>query len=525
VAQHRWGRSDGRWRPALVALLALALGLAFRLWHIDREPLWLDEAYSAFAADQGWGFLWRVVPRYDAHPPFYYSLVHLWRLMCGDGLLAARVPGLFCGVATVAAGGYAAARIARLVRFGRIRADWLVAMAVALMALQPLMVAMSRQLRPYPVMILVYTMALIGLLRLIEDAVLRRRPDRRALLLVMIAQAAMLWLHSLGGLFALAIALAGLVAVVRPGLTRRDWGWLIGGEVLVGLVYLPAFLILLREERGWAHGTWLHFTLSSVPMTIGNVYIDWNMAGRLVGLAAAVLGAFLLAGRVGGRRIVLVLGVLAFVPVALSVLLSETVTPVFLDRTLSPVAVPGLMFVAAGLVWPGRRHAVALLPLAIIAGSMAWNDRAERIAGPPQDWYGIIAWLKPRVEPGDVVWAYPNDGALPLAYALRDKGEWLPVRPIPAPVPAFNAGGFAATGVQGVVSLYPPQIAALMATSGAKAPPTLWLLRLNGWLYDPGDRMLRALERDRVPVAHVRRGPIDLIGLRRRELPPVAAAE
>ena len=60
-------------RPALFIALALIAGFALwtRLWNIGAEPMWLDEAYSAYAASKGWDFLWTVVPRYETHPPFY----------------------------------------------------------------------------------------------------------------------------------------------------------------------------------------------------------------------------------------------------------------------------------------------------------------------------------------------------------------------------------------------------------------------------------------------------------------------
>ena len=85
------------------ACAAAAIGVALRLWAIGREPLWLDEAYSAYAADHGFTFLWQVVPRYETHPPFYYSLLHLWVLAFGDGLLSLRMPGILAGLATLAA--------------------------------------------------------------------------------------------------------------------------------------------------------------------------------------------------------------------------------------------------------------------------------------------------------------------------------------------------------------------------------------------------------------------------------------
>ena len=43
------------------------------------RPLWLDEAYSAWFSAQSWHVLWTDVPTYETHPPFYYSLLKLWR--------------------------------------------------------------------------------------------------------------------------------------------------------------------------------------------------------------------------------------------------------------------------------------------------------------------------------------------------------------------------------------------------------------------------------------------------------------
>ena len=54
------------------AAMLLAAGIWFRWAGMTGEPLWLDEAYSAYAASKGFDFLWNVVPRYDTHPPFYY---------------------------------------------------------------------------------------------------------------------------------------------------------------------------------------------------------------------------------------------------------------------------------------------------------------------------------------------------------------------------------------------------------------------------------------------------------------------
>jgi hypothetical protein len=513
------------WAASALAAAAIVAGILFRCHGAAADPLWLDEAYTAFAADHPFAWIWRMVPQYETHPPLYYSIARLWSLLTGHSLLARRMLGLVCGLATLWVVGAVAARLGRQTRMRSRERAWLIAAAVILVALQPLLIGMSRQVRPYPVMILVYALSLLPLLRLVADGIVRRALSRAAIAGFFVCEALMLWLHSLGPLFGLTMTLALVVAVWRPGLKRGDWSWLIGGQLLVGALYLPAFLIMLHQARTWVKTGWVVFDAPAVPLTVAQIWLDWNLWACLIGLALALAGALLLLRRIGGVRLLGILLLMAVLPVSLSILLSAAVSPIFLARTLSPAAVPALLLVSLGLAWPGRRAGVALAGFALIAASMLAIDREEARQGPPQDWYGAIAWLGPRMAPGDRIWAYPNEGALPLAYALQDRGDALPWRQVPAPMPALAAPGFHPTGSMGAVSLAPPQIDALMRTADARRPPTIWLLRLSPELYDKGDIMLHALTRARVETGRFRSRQIDLIGLRRRDLPPVATAQ
>jgi hypothetical protein len=504
----------------LVAAVAIAAGVAFRFHGAATYPLWLDEAYSAFAADHGFGWIWRMVPQYETHPPVYYSMLRLWGFATGDGLIARRLLGLACGLATLAACGVAAARLGLILRLRSRSLAWLIAAFLVLVALHPLLVGMSRQVRPYPVMILVYALSLPPLFRLLGDTLGRRSPGRGSIIAFFVCEALILWLHSLGPLFGLAMTLSLAIAVLRPGLSRRDWMWLAGGQLLVGLLYLPAFLIMLHQAKTWVKTGWVVFDIHDVPVTIAEIWLDWNGWACVIGFALAAAGLRFLSRRAGGWRVAAILLLMAILPVLLSVVLSATVSPVFLARTLSPAAVPALLLVVLGLCSPGRRIWVALLGLLLVAASMAKIDRELGDAGPPQDWYGTLAWLEPRMAPGDVVWAYPNESALPLAYALQDQRRFLPWRQVPAPVPALGLAATALhpTGGMGAVSLRPAQIDALMRTGEAHRPPTIWLLRLSPELYDKDDTMLHALTRERVEVGRFRSRQIDLIGLRRKDL-------
>ena len=63
-------------------------GLGAAAHHLGGRNLWLDEAFSAWFSERSLHYLWTVLPTYEAHPPFYYSLLKVWR----SGSLATAPP-------------------------------------------------------------------------------------------------------------------------------------------------------------------------------------------------------------------------------------------------------------------------------------------------------------------------------------------------------------------------------------------------------------------------------------------------
>ncbi|OHT22233.1 hypothetical protein [Edaphosphingomonas haloaromaticamans] len=514
-----------RFAIALAAILILAIAGWFRIRGTLAEPLWLDEAYSAYAAAKGFDFLWNIVPLYETHPPFYYSLLRLWTLGFGDSLAALRALGIACGLLTVPVTVLAAREAARLVRLPAMP----VMLAAGLVAaLSPALVEMAREVRPYPVLILVYAAALLALIRAARGVEAAGRIPRRPFAAYCACLLLVLWLHNLGPLYAAALGLASLLLIARPGLSRRDWALLIGGQALAGLLYLPGLLILIDQAPTWVKSTWLHFSTVNLVPRLAEIYVAQGTKG-IVGGCLLLLGAIvLLALRRGGWRLAAALLVAALLPVAASIALSLLVAPVFIVRTMTAAAVPSLILIAIGMGgvfglpgWPRRIAMVAAgVCLILLAGRMAVIDVRRRASPPMQDWYAAVRWLEQRYRPGDMVWAYPNEGALPFDYAVRDLGLRIATRPIPTPIPTLDGGPGAwnPTGSRGVFSLPADRLAAIADAPDARAVPTIWLLRLGANAYDKGDHLLDALDRTRVRVGDCESYPIDIIGLARPDV-------
>jgi uncharacterized membrane protein len=492
----------------------LAIGLAVRLWGIGTDPLWLDEAYSAYAAEHDLRFLWQVVPLYEGHPPFYYTLLHVWVGLFGSSVLALRALGAVIGIVTLPAMAWAADQAGRWLGWPREQRRLLTCVALGFACLSLAMVEMAHQVRPYPLMILVYAMAIGLLIRFGRRAARGEPVGGGAFVVYLLLLEAMLWLHNMGPLYGLSLTIALAIAVLRRGMRRGEWIWLVGGHALVALFYLPGLLILHAQSAAWRHSTWLRFSLNAT--FVDRVMGLYGVPGW-VGLAAVVLAVLgLLALVRGGRRLAAMLLVLALLPVLLSVVLSLTIVPVFVSRIMAAVAGPAILLMAIGAV-AHRRLPIVGLGLAVLLGaSMLTGDVQARLGGPVQDWYRTVDWLAHRFRPGDQVFAYPNEGALPLRYALRDKGLPFSVRPIPVDMPALETRhGTHPTGTRGVSSLPPAELHAIATEPATRAVPTIWLLRLGASTYDPGDVFLHELRAGRHVVAGWQSGPIEIVGLRR----------
>lgn len=507
--------------------IIFAVGIGLRAWRTGTDPMWLDEAYSAYAAGKGWHFLWAVVPRYETHPPFYYSLLRLWTLIAGDGLLAHRALGVLCGIATMPLVAWATRTVAMLASQSVRRANLAATAGLALAAVSPMLIRMSREVRPYPVMILVYTIAILALITIARRTGQGRPLAGRAYALYLVATGLMMWLHSLGPLYGVALGLALLAVLLRRSMTRSDWLWLIGGHLAIGLFYAPALLILLDQAPTWIGSTWLRFGTDNLWRDVTSIHAGYGDPMRIAALVLVLAGLFSLWRSAIGRRIAGALLILGLLPVLLSILISATIAPVFIVRTMTPLAVPAIIVMGVGtigLIGPAR-WATFTAFVWVIAQQADLGVQMRR-APPMQDWYRAITWIKRQYRPGDVIFAYPNEGALPFDRAVGDLGIDMPSVPVPTAVPTLNPppGSWYPTGSRGVASLDTAHLQAIANAPETRAISTIWLLRLGPWAYDKNDVFLDVLSEGRTSVGTYADGPIIIDGLRRDDLAAPAAA-
>ncbi len=510
----------------LFAALVVVAGVALRCRWLWTQPLWLDESYSVYAATKGLDFLWTVVPRYETHPPFYYTLLHFWTLAFGDSTPAVRTLGLICGLATLPVALLAAREAGAWLGLDPNRRRLLAGTTLLLVAIAPFLIDMTRETRPYPVIMLVTTTQLALLFSMARRASDGARLWSPAFAAYLVMLALMLWLHNLGALHAGAAGLAFLILVWRRDWTRADWLAFVAGHLVVAAVWAPAILILLDQAPTWMKSTWLSFSWGLVGLTVKMLWAAPSPTAQVTaGLLFLMALATLLRLPRGGRALAALVA-LTLVPLALATLVSITLAPVLMPRTMTPTVVPMLLLFALGFVLAvGRLRLLALAALFLLAGQMIGEDIRLHRAPSHAYWHGMINWVAPQIRPGDMIFTYPNEAALPIRYAIRDLGYAIPVRPIPTDMPTLDPppGSWNPTGSRGVFSLTEAELNRIAASPATRAVPTVWLMRMGPEAYDRNDLFLKALKRDRVLIASYKRGPIDMYGLRRADL--VAAAE
>lgn len=310
----------------LIALLGLAVGL--RLVNIQSQSLWFDEAWSAYAANQP--DIVQAAAGDATNPPLYYMLLHVSTQFWGDSVFALRLFSLFWGILLIPLG-YQLARRLFSPRAGLF--------AAFLLTFSPLLWWAAQEARMYTFLAALVLIAAIGWHQL------RHRPSRQAWALVLGAELALLYSHNTGPVIPLWLNLVTLVVWLQGQKNPPVRQW-IGGQVLVGLLWLPYFIGRFLQltaansavndgpEYGlalfsaiwqsfWA-GSWemvnqepVLMALSGVALILwlavtpwGKVNVRWLVGHGLVLLLGLLLGLSVLGNGLHSRYLVLLLPLL-----------------------------------------------------------------------------------------------------------------------------------------------------------------------------------------------------------------------
>jgi uncharacterized membrane protein len=140
-----------------ILILLLLAAFTLRLYRLDHQEIWGDEAHSAYVASLP--LLSAVSPRTETNPPLYHLLLYFWARLTGSSVFALRFLSLVLGMLTVPL----VYRLARLA-FGELVGF----LAALLCAISPFQVYYSQEARMYALATFFTTLSMFLLARIVS---------------------------------------------------------------------------------------------------------------------------------------------------------------------------------------------------------------------------------------------------------------------------------------------------------------------------------------------------------------------
>ena len=452
------------------------LTAAFAFVHLGRNPLWHDEAFTAFVATRPLSLLLTILVEREGNMPLYYVLMHGW-VQGGTGEGWLRAPSALAAVAAVPV----TALVAR-----RVFDERVAVLAALLLAGSAFSLDRAREARTYAIAMLLAAVTTLLLLKAVETR--RRR----------------WWAgYGLAGVLALgAQPLAGTLVLIAQTvslavLPRDRWPRRLALGVLAGLFLLSGAMALHITRVQSASTDFIEPTTFETLTHFADVLAGSRpLAAVFVGLGLVALVAI---GRDGLRRSVevwqrvLIFSWLLVPPVVLA-LVSE-LRPLWRSRYLVPIT-PALVILIAFALIRLRPRVLQAGVLAVVLALSAVNVHAKIRAPAVEDLPGGAEMLLRASRPTDAVVYSGAATRTPFHWVLQQQAGG---RPLPRDVSVAPEGS-----PQEVGDLYAREVDASVLAGRLQRCERIWVVSLPGSLWHPTPEPMQDVQRSAFWREHFR---------------------
>ena len=413
------------WGLPLAGLVVV--GFVLRLIRLDASSFWADELFSIVWIRQSYHFLWTEGMAVEPNPPLYYTLLKAWtELVGGHDEASARLLSVLLSTATIPIVGLIGREL------GGRRVGLL---AAALFALMPVQIYFAQETRTFALLIFFLAAALLGSIRFARAAA-EGRKGWGPLALYALAAAGMVYSHVTALVVLAALNLCTLAWTLWFPRSRIAAGRLVAANLAVALAAVPQLLVVLEqigrpehsfiEQPNFVRLVGLADTLFVDPST---PWWQFRLASLAAALVMALLGLLVILARPGRLAWTIAVGP-AVVFLALALLMGLR-APILLPRTIAWISVPVCVLAALAILShrpPRVLRGMLVLALAFAIG-LGLHGVYFRTPDAKEDWRGLVAELRGRVAPGDLLAIGPSTtslaeqvyGDLPAEHA-----KWLP---------------------------------------------------------------------------------------------------
>lgn len=389
---------------ALLAILLVALFL--RLYQLETKSIWLDEATEISIARNGFVQI-TGLSLLDRNFPLHYLLLHYWMLLFGDSEFSVRLPSALFGLLSVAM----LYKVGALL-FGKETG----LIGAVIMAISGYQVYYSQEARPYAMMLFLALVSFYFFLRLFEGG-----KDYRVLAAYVLSAVLLISSHIYGLFFVVAQALFLLGYYALEALRRRSEqdrnfrAWALAGGALA-IASVPVFLYFAYQltqpavyQKSWIKKSLEIQSLDESFTAYAGAPQSYSPVLLLLLTFFALISVVALARSKEQRAKLYLLSLWLVVPIALPLLLSRLVIPIWFDR-YSIGALPALYLLAAeGIRTVGSVGALRayrqVVPFAALAVIIFFSIGVlqDNYAAGKEPWRALVKYVEATAEPGDLV--------------------------------------------------------------------------------------------------------------------------
>lgn len=408
-------------RLLLVALIVIiALGAALRVYKLDGDSLWLDEAYSIkFSQEAPAGIIEATAK--DVHPPLYYFALHYWMLAFGNSETAVRLLSALFGILALFVIYKLASRM-----FDRTTG----LLAAGLLALSRFHIEFSQEARMYSLLCLLTLLSIYYFLKLLEGK------SRYALAGYIITTALMMYTHVYSFFIIAAenLYLLTLLFVSRDTFKLLWKRWLLS-QVILAVLFVPWLSVQLQQFSRVQQGFWIpklppRLLLNTLVMHAGSNQLAWILAALI---ALAIFAGWrgwknqspaesssdesrksLLDGRL--KLYLLLLWLLC--PIMLPHIVSQFSSPIFLPK-YTIAALPAFAILAARGLLSLRFHQLRMILVLLLICFSLVTLRNYFGSVKKDMWREAVATINGLTKPNDLVLFDEESGRVPFDYYYR----------------------------------------------------------------------------------------------------------
>lgn len=408
----------------LILLAILLAGLFLRLYGLGSESLWLDEGYSAVWAGLELPEI-LAASSFDVQVPLYFIMLHYWVSLFGNSEFSLRFPSFIFGTLSIVL----IYRVAALLFNRRVGL-----LSSLLLALSTFHIYYSQEARAYALMSSLALLSMYFFIRL-GHKITRRREAGYTL-----SSALLIYTHGYGFFTLLsqgAYLVINRLRRLKSRISLRRWFLL---QFIVLALFLP-WLWSLVNQAIQAQSTTSVISWIPIPSPLsplislfeysGYYLFGLTMSSLAVSIILSLLFLALLVNstlafrgrktrtRKPKHRELLLLWAWLLVPIAIPLIISYLVTPIYWTRYTIASSLAFYILVSRGITNIRTTRTmylvIALIIILLTANALRYHTDVNK-----ENWRGVSQYLEQHAEPGDMVLFHSGYGRYgPILYYME----------------------------------------------------------------------------------------------------------